>query len=309
MVRARSVLAAPGLIVRSAIALLLGRLARIPGLEFDSFGRRFGLRLISRGQVELGASYFLNPVSIVRYFEFPFVARSIPANARICADVSSPRLFSLFWAARHPDVTIQMLNPDRRDLADTRRMAASAGIRLTLLDSDARILKDRPETYDSIWSISVLEHVHGDYDDRDAIAWLYSALRPGGVLVVTVTTDRVFWDEYRESDPYGLDRTDAGRVFFQRWYDLTSIRERLLDPLPGAAALLSYFGETRPGAYKAYEAEWLRRGLRRSVDDPHEIAMNFREYPDWEAMPGAGVCGIRIVKPNQEDSGSQHEVR
>jgi SAM-dependent methyltransferase len=254
------------------------------------------------GQVGLGASYLLNPVSIVRYFEFPFVAGSIPANARICADVSSPRLFSLFWSATHPGVTIEMLNPDSRDLEDTRLIAATAGIRLTFANSDVRTLKDRPDTYDSIWSISVLEHIHGDYDDRDAIAWLYSALRPGGVLVVTVTTDRVFRDEYREVDPYGLDHPDSGQVFFQRWYDMAAIRERLLDSLPGATALLRYFGETRPGVFKAYEADWVRLGLRRSVEDPGEIADNFREYPSWQAMPGVGVCGIRVVKPDRQAS-------
>jgi len=276
-----------------------GQRASIPGLQFDAFGRRLGLRLMLSGQVDLGVSYVLNPVSIVRYFEFPFVAKSIPTNASRCADISSPRLFSLFWSATHPGVVIEMFNPDRKDLEETRRIAASAGIALSFANSDVRTLRDRPNTYDSIWSISVLEHIHGAYDDRDAISWLYSALRPGGVLVVTVMTDRAFWDEYRDVDPYGLDRPVSGPVFFQRWYDLTSIRARLLDPLPGATATFGFFGETRPGAFKTYEAAWMRLGLSRSVDDPREIAENFREYMTWEAMPGAGVCGIRIVKPER----------
>jgi len=44
----------------------------------------------------------------------------------------------------------------------------------------------------------------------------------------------------------------------------------------------------------------MRLGLRRSVEDPREIADNFREFPSWEAMPGAGVCGIRVVKPGPD---------
>lgn len=300
MVTARSVIAAPSLIVRSAKAGLKGRKANIPGLEFDGFGRRLGLRLLLSGQLGLGASYLLNPVSIVRYFEFPFAAESIPANARICADVSSPRLFSIFWSSTHPDVTIEMLNPDRKDLDETRRVAAAAGVRMTFAHRDARTLEDRPNSYDSMWSISVLEHIHGRYDDRDAIGWMYSALRPGGVMAVTVPTDRTFWDEYRETDPYELDPGDSGRVFFQRWYDLSAIRERLLNPLDGATVSLRYFGELRAGAFKAYESEWVRLGLRRSVEDPAVIAENFREFPSWEAMPGSGVCGIRITKPRAQ---------
>jgi SAM-dependent methyltransferase len=296
-VKAHRLITGPGLLLRSLRARRQGRRAGIPGLEFDSFGRRLGLRLMLSGQFGLGASYFLNPVSIVRYFEFPFVAASVPAGAGICADVSSPRLFSLFWSATHPGARIEMINPDRTDLEQTRLVAASARIPLDFVNTDLRVFRSRPGRYDSIWSISVLEHVHGDYDDRDSIAWLYSALRPGGVMALTVTVDRVFWDEYRDADPYGLDRAVAGQVFFQRWYDLRAIRERLVDPLAGSSASLAFFGETRPGIFKAYEAEWARQGLKRSVEDPREIADNFSEFPTWESMPGKGVCGIRIVKP------------
>ena len=77
------------------------------------------------------------------------------------------------------------------------------------------------------------------------------------------------------------------------------MHERLLEPLSGADVSMAFFGETHAGAFKAYEAQWMRLGLRRSVEDPREIAENFREYPTWEAMPGAGVCGIRIMKPEQ----------
>ena len=295
--KASTLIAAPGLAFRSATALRHGRKKQIPGLKFDSFGRRLGLRLIASCNFALGASYVLNPVSIVRYFEFSFIDASVPPDARNCADVSSPRLFSLYWSATHPGVVIDMINPDATDLDETRRVAAAASIPLALTKSEIRVFRDRLETYDSIWSISVLEHIHGDYDDREAAAWLYGALRPGGVLALTVTTDRKFWDEYRDADPYGLVRLASGPVFFQRWYDLTAIKERLLAAFHGARVSLAFFGETSPGAFKSYEAEWIRQGVRRAVDDPREIADNFREYPSWEAMPGAGVCGIRIVKP------------
>jgi len=194
------------------------------------------------GKVGLGASWLLNPVSIVRYFEFPFTAGSIPADARRCIDVSSPRLFAFYWSAMHGDAAIEMLNPDAQDLDETRRIARAAGIWLRYSASDVRALAARPAAYDAVWSISVLEHIHGDYDDRDAIAWMYSALRPGGVMAVTVTIDRRFWDEYRDADPYGLDRQTSGPVFFQRWYDLAAIQERLLSRLSGATTSLAFFG-------------------------------------------------------------------
>jgi len=299
-VRPRHLLRGPGLLRRSLAARASAQRARIPGLEFDRFGRGLGLRLIANGYVTIGAQYLLNPVSIVRYFEFPFSAESIPATARDCLDISSPRLFSLYWSSRHPGASVEMINPDPVDLDETRLIAKVGGIRIKYSNSDLRVLQERKDRYDAIWAISVLEHVHGSYDDRDSIAWIYSALRPGGVIVVTTPIDRQPWDEYREIDPYGLDKPDSGPVFFQRWYDLRSIHQRLLDPLRGASFDLAFFGETEPGMFRAYEAEWMRLGLRRSVDDPREIADHYREYASWEDMPGAGVCGIRIVKPHQD---------
>lgn len=298
--RAASLRAAPGLLLRSALALRQGRRAGIPGLEFDRFGRRLGMRLLFSGNARLCAPLVLNPVSIVRYFEFPFAAGALPDSARVCADVSSPRLFSLFWASTHPGVAIEMINPDGRDLDQTRRIAAATGIKLGFIKSDVRILLDRPRAYDAVWAISVLEHVNGEYDDSEAIGWMYGSLRPGGVMALTVPVDRQFRDEFRDTDPYGLVDQVDGRVFFQRWYDMAAIRERLLDRLPGAETRTCFFGETRPGVFAAYEEESRQLGLGRTVDDPREIADNMTDYPDWDAMPGVGVCGIRVVKPKAD---------
>ena len=295
--RVRAVAKTPALALRSYRSWREGRDAGIPGLAFDSFGRRLGLRIILAGRVGTGLDSLLNPVSIIRYFEFPFAWDSIPQTARVCADVSSPRLFSLYWAATHPGAEIDVINPDARDLESTRAVARAAGIPLRFQHDDLRSMRDRAEAYDAIWSISVLEHVSGEYDDRDAIRWLYAALRPGGVLVVTVMTARTSWDEHRDADPYELRRNNSGPVFFQRWYDRGAIDERLLGNVSGAAVALRFFGETSPGVFKKYEAEWQRLGLRRTVDDPAEIARHYREYASWEEMPGCGVCGIRIAKP------------
>ena len=168
--KARHALRAPALMVRSYRSWRDGRKARIPGLEFDRFGRRLGIRLALSGHIDLGASYWLNPVSNVRYFEFPFTAASVPSAARKCADVGSPRLFSLYWSRKHPDASIEMINPDARDLDETRLVAGSGGIHLHYVHADLRILEGRPATYDAIWAISVIEHVHGAYDDRAAVA-------------------------------------------------------------------------------------------------------------------------------------------
>ncbi|CAN5491169.1 hypothetical protein BH24CHL9_BH24CHL9_11990 [soil metagenome] len=150
--------------------------------------------------------------------------------------------------------------------------------------------------YDSIWSISVLEHIPGD-GDRDAMPILWEALRPGGRLLITVPVDRQPWDEYRDSDFYDLDVPAGERgFFFQRWYDKAAIEERLLGSIHTAGVRMEWFGEREPGHFAAYEDEWRARGHARTVDDPREIVDHYADYPDWDAMPGRGVAGLAIDK-------------
>lgn len=288
---------APALLWRSFQAERVGRKAGIPGMEFDRFGRRLGLRLIAAGHATAGANYLLNPVSITRYWEFAFAAGAVPDGARKCLDVSSPRLFSLFWAARHPGATVLIVNPDEHDLSETEVVARTARIEVDLSARDIAALEGAEGAFDAIWCLSVIEHVHGSLDDSSAMVVLHSLLRPGGVMAITTNVDRKAWDEYRDVDPYGLSTPSEGRAFFQHWYDLDALQTRLIKPLGAVPAELSFFGEVRPGTFKRYEAEWMQRGLRRSVDDPAEIARDYRSFQSWDEMPGAGVCGIVIRKP------------
>jgi len=45
--------------------------SKIPGFKFNTFGRNIARKLLAKG--DFSPKLFLNPVSIVRYFEFDFV--------------------------------------------------------------------------------------------------------------------------------------------------------------------------------------------------------------------------------------------
>jgi len=292
-------LQAAHLLVRSLSAAWYARKRNIPGRAFDYYGRLVGIRLIGKGEFSEGITKVLNPLSIVRYWEFPFALRGVPANARRCLDVSSPRLFSLYLAEKRPSLHIDVLNPDSRDLHTTCTIARQLAIGNIATElGGADLIAGRSGSYDCIWSISVIEHIDRYYDDRTAIRWLYDALAPKGTLLLTFPVDRYFHDEYREDDPYGLYSAPGSRHFFQRYYDLQAIHTRLLYPIGVPPHTLNFFGEVTPGLFSEYEARWIREGLSAAVDDPREIADKFREFTSWEAMPGAGVCGLRLTKPD-----------
>lgn len=269
------------------------------GAAFNRFGRQHGWKLLRRLE-RSGFGYLLNPVSSFRYFEFPFALSALPSAPGRCLDVSSPSLFSFYVSQRCRPVSIWMINPDEKDI----RLSASAvkKLKISNIRTDScgvEALKDSRETFDTIWAISVIEHISGDYDDRWAVQRMYNALTAGGRLILTFPVDRQFWEEYRDLAFYGAPKSpsDSGRYFFQRYYDQDAIRERLSGTVGVEPSSVRWFGEKRTGYFLEYEKRWLKDGYHCTVDDPVEMAENYQEFPSWESMPGVGVCGLVFEKP------------
>lgn len=270
-----------------------------PGLAFDLRGRALGWRLLAQGMLRVGAEYALAPVSSTRYFEFPFVEACLPTHQGSILDLSSPRLFSLDLARRYPALQVFMLNPDRNDIAVTAQIARrSHQANLHTLAAGAELLPALADRFTAIWSISVLEHIAGAYDDRTVIRWLYEALRPGGHLIVTVPVDRHAWDEYRTQAYYQRTppRDGAGRAFFQRFYDRAAIEERLIASVGRSPRRIVWYGEREAGHFEAYIANVMQHGFAATIRDAAIFAQAYQIYPSWEAMPGVGVCGLCFVR-------------
>jgi SAM-dependent methyltransferase len=283
---------------RATAATRYANQEHVPGLEFADFGRRLGWRMIGRSP-RLGARYLLTPVDILRHFEFEFAGGCLPSAPGACLDVSSPRLFSLYVAAKRPSTHITVLNPSREDLEETRaavRQLALANIDTQL--NEAAALRSHQGEYDAVWSLSVVEHIAGAYEDRQVVRWMFDALKPGGLLILTVPVDRRYWIEYREVDHYGTQTpTEDGKYFFQRFYDERALCGRLIESIGHAPVLTRWFGEKTPGRFHAYIARWMREGIAATVESPREIADHYQLFDSWQAMPGVGVAGLLFEKP------------
>jgi len=269
----------------------------MPGAEFYHFGRRVGWRLLASG-CRRGVDYLLAPASSFRYFEFPFALSCFPEEPVRCLDVGSPRLFSFYVAAKVPASSTLMLNPDVNDISETAKVVSRLKMsNVHLQHGGVDVLEHQHELYDCIWSISVIEHIHGEHSDVDAVRLMYESLREGGRLILTVPVDRRFRVEYRDADYYGtqVDRGD-GKYFFQYVYDKHSLWERLIKPLGRDPTVVRWFGERERGRYREYERRWIEQGRDCTVEDPREMAEHYREFATWEEMPGMGVCGLMILK-------------
>jgi hypothetical protein len=226
----------------------------------------------------------------------------LPEYSTRYLDVGSPRLFSLYIGIKSPSATIDIINPDLIDIYGSSEIISRLNIPNIYTQCEGvDVLARGGRRYDCIWSISVIEHICGEYDDTYAVKVMYNALNNGGRLILTFPVDKIFHNEYRNRVYYKKSNNEPddgheGKHFFQRFYDKRSIWNRLLSPIGAEPKVIRWFGEICPGRFSQYEQRWMNEGHKCSIDDPREIADNYREFCSWEKMPGMGICGLVIEK-------------
>jgi SAM-dependent methyltransferase len=231
----------------------------------------------------------------VRYFEFDFAQRSIgDAHINHYLDVSSPRLFPLIFMRHNPNLTATLLNPDSTDLDETRHMIRALGLSERCM-ADPRLIGacDFADCFDLITSISVIEHIP---NDTDALAVMWRALRPGGKLVVTVPCSSTPYEEFADSNQYGLlSPDDDGLIFWERFYSQDCLEQRIFS-ITGAPSSMEIFGEAERGTYDKNVQEKRRDPSYPIWREPWFVAQKWRFFPNLRALPGMGVVGMSFTK-------------
>lgn len=272
---------------------------KLIGQPFDSYGRRISFSFLLKGKAKIFLHLLCNPVSIVRYFEFAFALESANwASVRKCLDVSSPRLFFIYLLKKFPRIHFDIVNPDKNDIDETNEYLDVLKLkrRANVVSLDALHIPFPDNSYDTVTSISVLEHIPDD-EDILAIRKLWNLLKAGGRLIITVPCAQSYLEEWREVDVYGQGNPGRdGNYFFQRIYDLPTLRKRVIEVLGTEPVLMTVFGEKEKGIYADYERRWTANGLRETVRDPYHIVSDYRYFSGIEELKGTGVCGLIFEK-------------
>lgn len=269
----------------------------LPGREFYDFGYKSGLRLLLKGK--FSPKLLLNPVSIVRCFEFDFVYSSLNLNdIHDILDVSSPYLFG-FYLCKHEKINYTYINPDRRDLNNVQTLSKKMEFKGNFITSyaDAKMLEYADCSFDVLLSISVIEHVSGE-DDSLVMKELWRVLKPGGGLVLTFPVKNVYEEEFREDDIYNLEgiKKEIG-YFFQRIYDEENINKRLLSSISDFEIIdKKVFGEISSDFYNEYKKRWIKKGYSETVKDAYYISKYFRYFNSINELKGTGVMGLTLKK-------------
>jgi hypothetical protein len=276
------------------------------GPEFFTYGIHVAKRL-QKTNPRIAKPLFTIPVDTTRFFEFDYTWRalnSLESNANQFLDVSSPFLFSFRVAETFLKSSVLMINPDTKDLRSVKKLRDCLHMpRLILKERTIQDFKDGQESlYDAIWSLSVVEHISGaKINDSSSLQIMWSLLKPGGLLILTVPTDKTYWEEFRSSDVYGQNtQIENEPVFFQRFYDESSIRNRLIEPLGVEPETIEWFGTKQAGVFHKMIENRLSNLRPLSSEHCIEMATSYQIYPTFDSMPGEGVCGLCFRKPKNE---------
>ncbi|MDP8299338.1 MAG: class I SAM-dependent methyltransferase [Candidatus Tantalella remota] len=171
--------------------------------------------------------WWYDPMNYARIIELPLTVSMMELEeGQKILDISSPKLLSLYLGTNgFPDITVSDLVDDFSEdfVVFSGEFHFSPGIEI--FDATEMPLKDN--TFDRIFSVSVLEHIPED-GDIGVICESERVLKKGGVFVITLPAGIEYSEEWLSERDFswpGTSRGD-GKVLFQKRYDKASIMKR-----------------------------------------------------------------------------------
>jgi SAM-dependent methyltransferase len=269
-----------------------------PGLKFHMKCAWLGVISFFTGRLKRGIYRLMFfPMDSTRYFEFH------ESWERLCKvpftrylDVSSPRLLPLMLLRSNKNAFAEFINPDENDLRGTERSATVYRVGKRCRFSACTIEESSFErsSFDLITCISVLEHIPAD---REAVERMWSLLKTGGRLVLTLPCMSHPLDQYISHDQYGvLQQGSDGYTFWQRYYDDERLKEKIVS-ITGRPEYMAVFGEKTNGLF--FRNATLKRVLGPWYPfwrEPYMMATEYRYFQSLEDLPGEGVVFLEFIK-------------
>ncbi len=283
----------------SPLYLFMAAIAGAPGIGFHLRSMALGARLLlTRGApLEMCYNYLFFPMDSTRYFEFHEVWKSLKGlSYSRYLDVSSPRLMPLFLLKTAPKATAVLINPDLNDLRETEWLAKILGLESRCKFTNRTIdkVEEAPSSFDLITCLSVLEHIP---EDKAALETMWSLLRPGGKLILTLPSMSQPLEQYISKNQYGvLNPGDDGYTFWQRYYDRDRLRSSIYS-VTGMPLRIAVYGEKKRGLF--FRNATMKRLLGTYYPfwrEPYMMATEYQVFPSTNELPGEGVVMLEFTK-------------
>jgi SAM-dependent methyltransferase len=294
-------------LIRAFIGMILSPLNLIRSLSRKGVGSRFHLAISIIAISLLGSKIspkklyrmICAPMDSVRYFEFDYFWGLLNDGKNLgnYLDISSPRLFSFRLLKEGVVDKLVLANPDKKDLEETATLYQEAKLnsKVLFLNQNAKQLAVDAQKFDTIVSISVLEHIPYEYLQEN-LESIWNILAPGGRLIISLPCCKKSYDEYINIDEYGLLSVNKdGYVFGQTFYnqDLIDIRFKSIF---GEPSRYKIFGEKIDGTFIEDRRLKLVSQNYPFWSESLRIMKGYDYYESIDDLPGLGVIAMEFEK-------------
>jgi hypothetical protein len=295
------------LLTKAFIGIILSPLNLIKSLKHNGVGSRFHLAISKLAISLIGSKIspkklyrmIFAPMDSVRYFEFDYFWGLLNDGKNLgkYLDISSPRLFSFRLLKEGIVNKLTLANPDKKDLEDTVMLYQAAKLKgnAIFLNKNAKQLAVDGEKFDTIVSISVLEHIPYEYLQEN-LESIWEMLRSGGRLFISLPCCREAYDEYINIGEYGLlPVNEDGYVFGQTFYnqDLINIR---IKSIFGEPCKYRIFGEKTNGTFIEDRRLKLVSNDYPFWSESIRVMQDYDYYDKIEDLLGLGVIAMEFQK-------------
>lgn len=166
-----------------------------------------------------------------RFGEFALAERFLDIRPGLSVlDIGSPKIFGMILSRRYP-IQIWLTDIWEDEVRSWEALAAASSWNrpeIHFQSCDARRTGYPDDTFDRVYSISVLEHI--EEGDGIAMGEICRILKPGGVAVVSVPFSRRHQEQGIRGHIYGRKGAKGEPLFLQRIYEGDTLRARLIAP-------------------------------------------------------------------------------
>lgn len=184
----------------------------------------------------------INPFDITRDVEFGYLLKALKNNnIRLgkILDVSSPFIMAYILSSRSQVIKTD-INPSEREM-----IKEDSNLRFNLEDGTQLSYQDN--SFDLVYSISVIEHIYEKY--VEAVKEMIRVLKPGGHLYLTFPVSDRHVEEWLDHRIYPEQFQRDGKAFFQYRFDRDDVT-RLLNSLYNVDLVdMSLYWEKKTGNY------------------------------------------------------------
>lgn len=268
----------------------------MPGLNFHRYRVRLALSAIVGGRKELRnvvAQALDEEISPTAFLDFDFAWKAVASREPFGTylDYSSPWLFPAMVLTEQRCQGAVVLGSDSLGMEVIERLAE--GRRNDGGRTICQRINDNAFTSESFDVVTSLSWIARVADDIGTLKQLWSALKPGGMLLLSLPCIT----RAPESNPKGKTSsvfTRKPKMQLRRLYDESMLWERVF-AVVGQPRRCVVYGESNPGADRNLATPG-SNGDVDSLSNLLAIARGWQTYSDLRDIPGEGVIAMKFVK-------------